>query len=303
MEERMIDDEYGRGIRLKKTKDGYVDVTDELAEDVETEEGEEGGEELTFEFPDLEEDDEDLVGLSPEEALALRKQKAEEAEKRAQTYAKLVEEGNKLLAEGSFKSAELEFENALNYDQIAKDASVGYWRAKTHNFTAPDAFIEDYFESGFENLEYDVGYEAMEEIKKTYRAQFQARYDELCQEETPLKQRFEQAQEARRSVLKPRLKKSLVAFLCTLVPFLVLTALAIVFGFKNFTVATNEYIPLTIVFAVLALINFVVLGVFTNKFINAKRIYATNEDLSSTEEGERLLEIADYKELYARLLD
>ena len=25
MEERIIDDEYGRGIRLKKTKDGYVD--------------------------------------------------------------------------------------------------------------------------------------------------------------------------------------------------------------------------------------------------------------------------------------
>ena len=33
MEERIIDDEYGRGIRLKKTKDGYVDVTDELTEE------------------------------------------------------------------------------------------------------------------------------------------------------------------------------------------------------------------------------------------------------------------------------
>ena len=32
MEERIIDDEYGRGIRLKKTKDGFVDVTDELAD-------------------------------------------------------------------------------------------------------------------------------------------------------------------------------------------------------------------------------------------------------------------------------
>ena len=32
MEERIIDDEYARGIRLKKTKDGYVDATDELAE-------------------------------------------------------------------------------------------------------------------------------------------------------------------------------------------------------------------------------------------------------------------------------
>ena len=38
MEERIIDDEYGRGVRLKKTKDGYVDVTDELAENTDTEE-------------------------------------------------------------------------------------------------------------------------------------------------------------------------------------------------------------------------------------------------------------------------
>ena len=27
-EERIIDDEYGRGVKLRKTKDGYVDVTD-----------------------------------------------------------------------------------------------------------------------------------------------------------------------------------------------------------------------------------------------------------------------------------
>ena len=35
MEERIIDDEYGRGVRLKKTKDGYVDVTDELTDNAE----------------------------------------------------------------------------------------------------------------------------------------------------------------------------------------------------------------------------------------------------------------------------
>ena len=128
MEERIIDDEYARGIRLKKTKDGYVDVTDELAEEErkaakdeaaedsgelretpeedaeaagETEEAliveglektleslseEEGTEEVTFEFPELEEDDEDLVNLTPEEAIALRKKKeAEEAQRKAGT--------------------------------------------------------------------------------------------------------------------------------------------------------------------------------------------------------------------------
>ena len=80
MEERIIDDEYGRGVRLKKTKDGYVDVTDELTDGENPEM--EDGEEIAFEFPNLdgygeEQDDEDLVDLSPEEAERVRKEKAE----------------------------------------------------------------------------------------------------------------------------------------------------------------------------------------------------------------------------------
>ena len=87
-EERMIDEEYGRGVKLRKTKDGYVDVTDELAAEVEMEEG---AEEVSFEFPVMEdEDDEDLVGLSTEEALALKQKKAEAAERRRQEYEQAV---------------------------------------------------------------------------------------------------------------------------------------------------------------------------------------------------------------------
>jgi hypothetical protein len=109
MEERIIDDEYGRGIRLKKTKDGYVDVTDELAnpasdneettvdpdkldaelETLDLDGEEEGGEEVTFEFPDLEEDDEDLVNLTPEEAIALRHKKEEAEAARIDEYTRL----------------------------------------------------------------------------------------------------------------------------------------------------------------------------------------------------------------------
>ena len=44
MEERTIDDEYGRGVRLRKTRDGYVDVTDETVRTDETDEYEDGEE-------------------------------------------------------------------------------------------------------------------------------------------------------------------------------------------------------------------------------------------------------------------
>lgn len=300
MEERIIDDEYGRGIRMKKTKDGYVDVTD-AALDAETEE--EITEEMTFEFPVLEEDDEDLVGLTPEEALALRKKKEEEAAERARRYAELLEAGKKLLEEGSFKSAELEYERALEYDDVATEASVGYWRAKTENFANPDVLIDEYLEAGYENLEFDLGYEAVEIVKKEHKASFEKRYKELIDEETPLKKEFEETREERRSVLQPRVKRAWIAFAVAAVPFLVSLVLAVYFGLKNFTVSDGKFIPLTIVFAAIAVFAFIVFGVFSNKLINSRRIYRANESLASTEEGQRLLEIEQYKEMYSYFVE
>ena len=94
MEERIITDEYGRGIKLKKTKDGYIDATDELAQSAEEVEGAEetaqteGEEEVLFEFPELEEDDEELATLTAEEAQALKQKREEEKLQRENDYKK-----------------------------------------------------------------------------------------------------------------------------------------------------------------------------------------------------------------------
>ena len=152
MEERIIDDEYGRGIRLRKTENGYVDVTDELVENGDESE-DVNYDEIAFEFPDMEEDDEDLVSLTPEEAIELRKRKAEEIENRRRQYTQACEDGERLLDSGSFHAAELKFEAALKVDPYGKDATVGYWRAKTANFTNPDALMSEYVETGIENFQ------------------------------------------------------------------------------------------------------------------------------------------------------
>ena len=127
MEERIIDDEYGRGIRLRKTADGYVDVTDELAEN-DTEEKEVNYDEISFEFPELDEDDEDLVSLSPEEALALRKRKAEEAARLKAEEEALLEQQKKLedaqkaenAAERAQTAADEALKNVTQYIELAK---------------------------------------------------------------------------------------------------------------------------------------------------------------------------------------
>lgn len=298
-EERIIDEEYGRGVKLRKTKDGYVDATDGLVE----EEMEEGAEEVSFEFPVMDdEDDEDLVGLSTEEALALKKQKAEAAERRRQEYEQAVEEGNALLSAGEFAAAEKKFEEALQLDELATDASVGYWRAKTDNFEKPETLVDEYLDEGMPSMQYDLGYEAVEIIKKAHKEVFEKKYKELEEEELPLAKEVEGKQAARREILKARLKKNTVKLIAAAIPTLVCVILTIIFGLKIPTVRDNRYIPVTIVLGALSLVAFFMLTAFANKFINSLRIYLRNEKLASTEDGERLQEIRAYKNLYGELL-
>ncbi|MBQ8229703.1 MAG: hypothetical protein IJZ32_03295 [Clostridia bacterium] len=302
MEERMIDDEYGRGVRMKKTKDGFVDVTDELAKDDEIPET--AGEEIEFQFPvmDGEEDDEDLVGLTPEEAAALKKRKEEEAAARKAEYERLCAEGETLLGENNFGEAEKVYEKALGLDGQATVASVGYWRAKTADFTDPDELIGEYVEAGIESLEYDLGYEAAEIVKRDYREVFEKRVTELTAEETPLAKEVEAKQAARREILSARRKSRGLVFGLVAIPTLVCLIAAIVLGLKNFTTPDAEYIMPTIVLGCVFAVLFIVFLVVANKFINACRIYRINERLSSTDEGERLLAVRAYKELYEALL-
>ena len=312
MEERIIDDELKRGVRLRKTKDGYVDVTDELldeetdeAMDGATDEGYEDGEgtEILFEFPDLEEDDEELAGLTAEEAAQIRKRREEDAAARKAEYERAVGEGKRLLATGSFKAAELKFEKALKLDDEAQEASVGYWRAKTSDFAEPDELVEAYVGSGYETLEYELGFRAVDEIKQKYRDVFERRRAELAEEEAPLEKIVQEKRENRREILKGRLKKSALWFAVSILPALAALILTIVFGMKILSTPDGRYIAPTVAFAVVFVVCFIVFGVMTNKLINTVRIYRANEKLSSTEEGKKLIKVREYKELYERLLD
>lgn len=305
MQERIIDDEYGRGVRLKKTKDGFVDVTDELTEG-ETPDMEDG-EEISFAFPTLEgydetQDNEDIVDLSPEEAERFLRERAEALERRRADYERICEQGKKLLDSKSYHSAELEYEKALQLDEEATEASVGYWRAKTADFTDPDVLIAEYVDAGIESLEYDLGYAAAEIVKRDYRAAFEKRVTELTAEEEPLRKKVEEKQEARREVLASRKLRWGVAFALSLLPVLGMLIATLVVGFKNFSTRESNYIVPTIILAGVTVVLFIAFIVVANKYINAGRMYRLNEKISSTADGERLLEICEYKELYEALL-
>jgi len=276
-----------------------VDVTDELSEDTDE------GEEVAFEFPvqDTDEDDEDLVGLSPEEAMALRKKKEEEAKRLREEYEQVCKTGDELLAKESFAEAEAVFEKALMLDPVATEASVGYWRAKTENFSNPDALVGEYADASIESLEYDLGMDAVEIIKRDYKAELEKRYAELKEEEAPLAEKVESAQERRRGILSARLKRATIVFFSIALPMAGLLALSIIFGLKIATPKGEDYIPMVIGFGAGFFLFFVAFIVATNKWINAFRMRRANERLGATEEGERLVEVRDYMTIYECLLE
>lgn len=303
MEERIIDEEYGRGVRLKKTENGFIDVTDELSE-----RESEAAEEIVFAFPEEESFAEEGEGdeyaeLSPEEVAALKKQKQEAAAKRLAEYQKLCAEGDAYLAEEKFEEAEQAYAKALDFDDEATAASVGYWRAKTANFTDPDVLIDEYVEAGIQTLEYDLGYQATEILKKEYRGVFERRVEELTEEEEPLAEEVFRLQEKRREKIRARMKRSGITMGAVGLPMLICLALTVLFGLKIPSTPENTFVLPTIILGAAFTVLFILFIGAANKFINDCRMHAKNEDLSETEDGARLLEIHEQKDLYLALLD
>lgn len=314
MEERIVDDEYGRGIRLKKTKDGYVDVTDELAPETEveeTEEVEESGEEVAFEFPTLEQDeqDEDLIGLTPEQLAEKMRQREEELAQRKAECEILCAEADALYGVEDYEMAAEKYEEATKLVLVEEDevlaarARLGYWKSRTENFTNPDEFVVDYVEYGVENFEYDVGYDTMMKIKTDYNDVFKKRMTELCEEEEPLCRSVKEKQEKRRVFLKERVKKRLLVFLVAFVTMVAALVLALNFGLKITSAPDMRYVMPTVVSGVVWFVLFLVFIVCSNHLINALRMRKANESLDSTEEGERLVEIRNLKEMYKFVLE
>ena len=304
MEERIIDDEYGRGIRLKKTKDGYVDVTDELAENAENvdETEQDYADEVAFTFPMMDgEDDEELVGLSPEEAAKVIQRKEAERAARLAEYEQLCAEGEELIQNGSYRAAELKFEKALSLDELATKASVGYWRAKTDNFDNADVLVKEYAKEGVDSMEYDLGIQATDLIRQEFHDKFTEKVAQLEAEEVPLQEEVEEKRLLRKTVLKKGLQKGIIIFAAGFIPFLIALVLTAVYGLKINTVPDNRYVLPTIICGAVSFILFIVAVACLNTLLNAVRIYRKNEKLSSTEEGKRLLKIRRYKTIYEYL--
>ncbi len=285
MEERILDEEEGRGIRLKRTQDGETDALEGMEDD-----------EVTVEFPDGEYD-EDLVGLTPsqlEEELEKRRRAQEEAIAESD---RLTREGNALLAEGKYGEAAPLFSQATLYHDGNAEAAVGYACAVTQNFTATEPLYSEETVRELERLE--AGRQAViehlgERLQEEQRA--------LSAEEQELAPRFEEKQAERREAFAANRKHYVIfasAALFALAVFVIATAIS-----ADNLLHTQSSLPIvfTAIFGVLSFLALSATAVFATKLAGAQRLCIANEKLTSTEEGKHLAALRGKLELLDALL-
>lgn len=326
MEERIIDDEYARGIRLKKTENGYVDVTDEIAETGaekgETAENEqtktaeeqaaaetnaalddaedETAEEVLIEFP--EEDDEELAALSFEEAEELKKKREEERKKREETAQKFCEEGEKYLENDAFVKAAEAFDKALAELPAYERAAIGYWRAKTENGKTLTPLLDEWAGEEYEQFTTMYSEECAQKMREEFGEKMAAEKSAKEAEIAPLKEDFEAQTQKRRTLLKERTYRARRKFIPLLSVEIALVAFCIVFAMNIFTRADSVFVWL----AVLCGAAFVVVLPFfckaTSTLAHNTSLSKANESKSSTEEGRKLMQLEDEAEFLEEFL-
>lgn len=279
MEERIIDQDEGRKIKVTRTAAGGIG--DAVEEGVAAEEQAE--EEVVLDLPEIGEEadyDEDLVGLTPSQL-----QKVLEARAKAQEARdKLLAAAEQSLAAADYKQAEGFFTQALVYDADCLRAKEGIWAARTENFTVTELFYDK--KNAKKIAEEEDGVKAY--IRSQIGERLSAERAEYEKEAEPLSARVNEARDTRRAAFAENRKYYLVRFSV----FLALAALfAIGAGVSiPFIWRTQSILPIVLagVFGAICLAMLVVVVLYSRKLYVACRLCSMNEKLNSTEEGKRL---------------
>lgn len=282
MEERIIDKDELRKVRVTRT-DGERDVVDDMLP--ETDEAP-AQEEYSVEF-DGEGYDEDLVGLTPtqyREEIERRERAAREAHENCE---KFCNEGEARLAEQDWAGAEASFEEAVREEASNERAEEGLWTARTKGFTSDEVF---FIREGAEAFS-EAGEKIRAKVLAAFGAELSAEREKTRAQEQTLSQEVEAGQAERRgpflankNYYRLRLWISLGALALCLIGLCVSA---------SFILRVQSPVPvaLTGVFAVLAFAALAVTVIFARFTLVAVRLCRANERLSSTEEG-RALEAA-----------
>ncbi len=244
------------------------------------------GLEVPLVFNEMQEDDESLVNLTPEEAAELLKKREEKARQDKERYEKLKKDGEAALDNGDYKTARECFSKANEIFTDELDLNVGYMRAYSEDFTAFKDFetVMEVYEQCFES----AGEPFAKRVKEGFGEKLQAQLTEWKKEEAQVSASFTAAQSERREFFSARAKKQNGALLKLSIPFFpALLVCVLSLCFIN-AIEGNLFVILAVVFGAIAAILLIPTLIAAKNAMNANRLLRENEDIYSTQEGRSL---------------
>lgn len=300
-EERLIDDDKDRNgkYRIRRNADGEEELyIDNLSDDEEPEE------EVAFEVPSFDTDDEEAAVMTPEQLAARERARSEEAQRKKAMLDAAAAEAQACLDAGDYDGALAAAEKA---EELADEGQGG--TPACLKLQALSKGLTDFSQA-------EACAEAAEAVRdladEEQRQALAASLNPLtaciaaAEEETrQLGTDNEQKKEERRAVLKERLKRAQIWFAVTAVPFLALLAVTIYFSTIMHAQKDGSNIVITIVLAAVTGVVFLVALFTAHRFWESARNVSLNEKNSSTRLGreyeEKLAYLAQLRRIYAAL--
>ena len=283
-EERLIDDDKDKKYRIKVNADGE----EELVIDESRSEQTENIEEVSFEAPESEDNDEDAAVMTPEQYAAKLEQERLEREERQAKAKDLVEKAEKDLKTERYATALDYLEQAEELDGENGEIYALRMRVYTRDFTDYTQ-IEDAAKSAEGVKEY-AEREVKDAIYKKASASLEQNIAELRAKVTVLNKENEQKKAERAVTFEKDKKIAIIFFVCAFVLFAAMASLCGYFASIIYTVSNGSYLVTTCVFAGISFLLLLVTAFAARKLNVACRRVKLNNRNTSTSLGRELLE-------------
>ena len=284
-EERLIDTDLDKDKKYKITLN--ADGEEELVVEGDGDEGQTEVDEVMFAVEDATEDDEDAVGLTPEQLAEKRAREEKERKARAEKVESLLKKAKSECLLYRYATALEHIADVEALDDENGEAQALKLIAYTRGFTdySQITSVTDSLDD-FRNF---VPEERKEELLKTAAPSIESAVATMRANITKMNAENEKAKAERAVKFKKDRNIALIVFSCILCALGVFGALTGYFATIIYTVSTGVYLKVTIVFAVLSFIALIALAFSARRLnITARRV-RKNKRNTSTQLGRDLL--------------
>lgn len=303
-EERLMDDDKDKKYRFRTNENGEQELIIDDPDDTDDTE-EEAQDDARFEVPEEMENDEEAAVMTPEQLAERKRLEEKEKADREAKINSLIQQASDDVAQGKFSTANEAISEAEKLAPENGDVHAIKLLIYTKNFTDYSNLEKAALVAA--DVKKFTSPEQKSKMKATAEKGFTKKMAELSEEVKKLNEENESKKAERAVKFNADKKRASILFLAGAVPFLIFLGLAIGFGAIMFSAESGIFLILTIVFAALAFVMFIVTAFLGRSLNTAARRVRLNKKNTSTQLGRQLIaeekQLAAFNAIYSALKD